>query len=169
MVWIRFDEHDRRTPAPLFSLSKPDGGLASSYDYYEKSSLVLLFLHSRDVRGVSCPSCLKTLVDFFARYPEYLAEGAEIVAVMPDRGQFPAGGEAQQLPIPLLIDPGGTARARFASLVAATLVPEHACMAFVLDRYGCPYAAFIAPELDEVALQDDILRWASYISIQCPE
>ena len=170
MIWVIFDEQDRRTAAPAFSLARKSGVRVSLQDYYEKSSLALLFLHEADSLGKACPACWETLRGFAAHREAYRLQGADILAVVRDDYKLSAmDAYPDDLPFPLLSDPAGRVRQKYAAMMAAELAPESYCMAFLLDPYGAPYAAYGAAELDRVALHEEALSWLQYISVQCPE
>jgi hypothetical protein len=89
---------------------------------------------------------------------------------MPEEIQLLAGGAyLDQSCIPLLADENGTIRHRYVSLMDSGLVPSGECLLFVLDNYGVPYAAYVAPELDQAGLHTEIIGWLDYIGMQCPE
>jgi peroxiredoxin len=170
MTWVIFDVSDRETAAPSFSLEAAQDGRVSLWDYYEKCNLVLLFLHGKDSLGRLDPNCRQALLGFAARQADYDRLQAGLLALVPEPAPGPAADfPTGQLPFPLLADPGGKTRQKYAALMVASLAPENAVMLFVLDQYGAPYAAYIAPEFEAETLHAEVQSWLQYIGVQCPE
>ncbi len=116
---------------------------------------------------------------------------ADFVAKAPEK--LVGNPELSRLDFPLLCDPANKVRQAYRGLMAENLIAQDASgasfasMLFLLDRYNAPYAALIgskasrqagvyASAADYVAdvfsrgdVQEEILGWLRYISIQCPE
>jgi thioredoxin-dependent peroxiredoxin len=169
MTWVYFEDSDRQTAAPAFTLERTGGGRISLYDYYERSSLVVLFPSGRADDAVK-PDSQEALQRFAARLEEIEREGAEVVAVLPDMAlALDSPGCENALPFPLLADPGGRVREKYAGLMVAELVPPGSALLYVLDVYGVPWAAYVGERLDEDSLVDEVLSWLVFIGVQCPE
>jgi hypothetical protein len=54
-------------------------------------------------------------------------------------------------------------------LMAAELVKDTDGLLFVLDEFGAPYAALMGAEQAGERLNDEVLSWLQFISVQCPE
>jgi peroxiredoxin len=170
MTWIMFTDQDRTTTAPDFSLPAVGSGKASRRDYYQSDNLVLFFLHGVDHQGHPCVTCQAVLDDLANHWSGYRARDAKILVLIPEVEWILAKGiYLAQSVIPLLADEHGSIRSGYISLVDAELVQEGDCLLFVLDNYGVPYAACIAPELDQAGLHIEIMSWLDYIGVQCPE
>jgi peroxiredoxin len=165
MTWIIFDESDRRVPAPHFCLPDAGGDSVCLRDFHEVCSLVLIFLHS--TYPEHDPAELRA---FARRLPEYQAENARILVVLPKTvDEIESDPQLAALPFALLSDPEGTTRRSYAGLMAAGLVGAGDSMIFVLDQYSAPYAAWIEKEFSSPSIHQDILGWLAFIGIQCPE
>ncbi len=193
MLWIQFDECDHHTPAPFFCLPSVLAGQANGQiclqDYHEDCNLALFFTH-----GSHCPACLRALQTFATWQADYRDQEAKIAAVFPEAPEKLVGNpELSRLDFPLLCDPANKVRQAYRGLMAENLIAQDASgasfasMLFLLDRYNAPYAALIgskasrqagvyASAADYVAdvfsrgdVQEEILGWLRYISIQCPE
>jgi peroxiredoxin len=161
---IRFDEADHRIPAPGFSLPSARGAAVSSSHFYERSSLVLLFLH-----GPDCAPCHVFLTHALERLEDYEAENAQLLAIFPSQsGSLQALDSLLRGEIQCLSDPERLVREDYLSLLAPDLVGPDEVMLFVLDTYGAPYVCLKGGE-PEIHLHADLLGWLRYIGIQCPE
>ena len=173
MLWIRFDEEDRRTSAPQFCLYSIQGERVCLQDLYEENNLVLVFIH-----GLNCPDCRSTVQAFVERETEYRGQAGKVLFILPDDNHnlheqvgkdhllSSLTGEVLHS---ILVDPEGTTRRRYADLMSASLVGDEDTVIFVLDTYGAPYTAVIAQELNSEEVHKEILSWLQYINIQCPE
>jgi peroxiredoxin len=173
MLWIRFDEQDRRTSAPPFCLSSKLGEKVCLQDLYEKNNLVIVFLHA-----VDCQTCHSSLNAFAERELEYRDQESQVLIIVntgnPERG-ISTGNESflaelsEQMGAQLLFDPDGVTRRAYAELMSAELVDEDDNILFVLDAYGAPYTAVIAKHFNNGDIHNEVLSWLQYINIQCPE
>src|SRR5215212_5623415 len=95
---------------PPFTLEAVGGGMVRRHDYRGRRHLILVFTH-----GAGCPSCAALLETLAARYADYRAEGAEVLAFLPaveSRCVARTDG-AGALPYPLLCDAAGRVGARY--------------------------------------------------------
>jgi hypothetical protein len=172
MLWIRFDEQDRRTSAPPFCLSSNMGKRVCLQDLYEKNNLVIVFMHA-----VDCQDCHSTINAFAERELEYRGQESQVLIILPngvqERGTSGNGkllaALSEGMGARLLFDPGWVTRKAYAELMSADLVDEDDNMLFVLDAYGAPYTAVIAKHFDKGEIHNEVLSWLQYINIQCPE
>jgi peroxiredoxin len=169
MRWIRFEEEDRRSPAPDFCLPDAAGKTICKSDYRGDCSLVLAFLHSLD-----CEECQQAVQGFIENQASYHKEDARVLVIIP-----PGNGEAaeragenphvEQPPVTILADRDGEIRKTYAGLMVESLITAQDAALFILDSYGAPYAAYVSPELTDPGLHSEILSWLSFIGMQCPE
>ncbi|HEY5572404.1 MAG TPA: hypothetical protein VIK64_05240, partial [Anaerolineales bacterium] len=66
-----------------------------------------------------------------------------------------------------LADETGRIRRKYLDMLPVN--QKDACIIFVLDRFGSPYAGLIGDDLRGNEIQDEVLGWLDYIGLQCPE
>jgi peroxiredoxin len=173
MLWIRFDEQDRRTSAPPFCLSSYLEERVCLHDLYEKNNLVIVFIHALD-----CQDCDPTINAFAEREMEYRSQESQVLIIIPNEVQQRGtstgierflAGSSEEMGARLLFDPDGVTRRAYAELMSSELVDEDDNLLFVLDAYGAPYTAVIAKHFDSEEIHHEVLSWLQYINIQCPE
>jgi peroxiredoxin len=173
MLWIRFDEQDRKSSAPPFCLSSNLGERVCLQDLYEKNNLVIVFLHA-----VDCQLCHSTVNAFAKRELEYRGQESQVLIIIPSGDQQRGTSSKndrylaeldEEIGARLLFDPGGNTRQAYAELMSAELVDEEDNILFVLDAYGAPYTAGIAKHFNNGDIHNEVLSWLQYINIQCPE
>jgi peroxiredoxin len=173
MLWIRFDEEDRRISAPPFCLNSIQGKRVCLQDLYEQNNLVLVFTHQLD-----CRECQSTIHAFLQREREYSEQASKVLFMLPGgtpepQGQAGKDGFLSRLPSAtldvILLDQDGEIRRTYSDLMSASLFGESDTIIFVLDTYGASYVSVVAPEFDNGEVHEEILSWLQYINIQCPE
>ena len=173
MLWIRFDEQDRRSSAPPFCLSSNLGERVCLRDLYEKNNLVIVFLHA-----VDCQVCHSTVKAFAKRELEYRGQESQVLIIIPNgiqqRGTSSENDRLlaeldEEIGVRLLFDPDGMTRQAYTELMSAELVDEEDNILFILDAYGAPYTAGIAKHFNNGDIHNEVLSWLQYINIQCPE
>ena len=165
MLWIRFDEEDRWSPAPPFCLLSLQGEQVCMSDFRGECNLVLFFAHERDSN-----ECLAILEGFATHQAEYRAEDARVIAVIPETQQWMEEDPSLTAsPVIILSDPDGSARSRYANIMDESLVSDEDNLIFVLDQYGAPYTAVVGKDLDAPTLHEEIVKWLRYVGMQCPE
>lgn len=174
MLWIRFDEQDRRSSAPPFCLNSSVGERVCLQDLYEKNNLVLVFM-----RDDGCSGCESTINAFGERNLEYRDQQSKVLLVFPTNVQQLNAhslendgfleGYSMETRSRLLLDPGGDVRRAYLELISNDLLGEADNILFVLDAYGAPYTALIDKDFSDVEVHDEVLKWLQYINIQCPE
>jgi peroxiredoxin len=166
LTWILFDEADHRRPAPYFRLPSAQGRPVALDDYRGRDNLVLFFGHSAD-----CPNCGAALLGFASRLVAYNQQESVVLAIFHASADEIRDPEFLDLPFPLLADPGGMVRQKYAGLMAESLVDSEDVLVFILDRYGAPYAALVGGELGigVDGFHHEALKWLEYIELQCPE
>ncbi len=161
MEWFSFSPIQRDRPAPAFRLPSSLGRPVALSDYRERGNLVLIFLPGLDAGSRAA------LQNFAADMQEYEHWAARVLVIISGPGAESALEEAMAYPFPVLADPEGTVRKAYTALRPDLALEEP--MVFVLDRYGGPYAALAPSDLNDPALRQEILRWLTFIEIQCPE
>jgi peroxiredoxin len=151
-----------RERLPNFTLPSSEGRRIALYDYHGRRNVVLALV-GRPV-GEAARARLTALA---ARYAEFLAEEAEVLAVV-----WGAVGEAERvkrqdaLPFPVLADEAG---ALHSSLGALASDGEAAWAFYITDRFGEVFAAYRAGAGRSVPTVEEMLEWLRFIGLQCPE
>jgi peroxiredoxin len=169
-VWIRFDESDRRTPAPQFELETHTGRRVALSDFRGRQNLVLYFAPAKG----SDARITHDLDAFIRREPDYRFHGTQVLAFLPDDPQL-MGGLASALldreksSLLILLDPSSATRKEYAALLDASLVSDQDSLLYILDQFGAPYAAQAAGLWDQFDRHSEILDWLDFIGMLCPE
>jgi hypothetical protein len=160
-IWIRFDESDRRAPAPQFELQTPAGSWVALSDFRGRQNLVLYFdpILGGGVRVA------RDLQAFARLVADYDLHDARVLAVLSGSPPDSAGLDA----LLILQDPAGSARRDYAALLDASLVSDQDSLLFILDRFGAPYAAQAAGSWDQIEKHAEIIGWLDFIGMLCPE
>jgi peroxiredoxin len=167
LVWIRFDESDRYSPAPNFCIPAMTGGEVCREGYRGVCNLVLVFgNYSSDGDNIKL---VESFIDHSGDYQEsntcvlLISEGPlpgiEPKLIELDRYKF----------IQLLIDKKNAVMNTYASLLDESLVREKGFLVFILDMYGAPYYALNTRGLDYQAFHSETKKWLEFIGMQCPE
>lgn len=160
MKTIQLNQDERGVPAPPFELPSNRSGLVSSAFYRSRSNLVLYFANPARLEKE-----LRVIHDFVARKDDYWFQVAQVVIIWPTSPESLPEEECSTFTI--LADEAERVRQ-----IYADLLPKEAgdgSMIFVLDRYASPYAAIIGEDLEGEKVQDEVLGWLDFISLQCPE
>ncbi|HEX5412525.1 MAG TPA: redoxin domain-containing protein [Terriglobia bacterium] len=147
---------------PEFSLLSTAGACIRVSDYRGRRNLVLVFCGT----GSSAP--VRDLVrQVSEQYPEFVAEEAEVLALVHD-----AGDQAEDLdrgcnpPFPVLSDKSSHAHELFG-------FPQPDQQSFpvicVIDRFGELRHVSPAAESQRSDFARGILEWVRYINLECPE
>ena len=158
---------------PPFTLEAVGGGVVRRHDYRGRRHLILVFTH-----GIGCPSCAALLETLAARYADYRAEGAEVLAFLPaDEPRCAARADgARALPYPMLCDSEGRARARYG---ARTPAGEPLAALLVADRYGEVVLRAVADEAPDRSTRavptaachglplDEVLPLVGLLQVRC--
>ncbi len=161
MEWFSFSHTRRDRRAPAFRLPSSLGRPVALSDYHERGNLVLIFLPGMDAGYRSA------LWNLAADLGEYEHWAARVLVILSGPDATSALKDAGSYPFPVLADREGTVRQAYAALLPVP--PGEKPIVFVLDRYGGPYAALAPADLDDPDLRKEILRWLTFIEIQCPE
>jgi peroxiredoxin Q/BCP len=117
-------------PAPDFELPAADGRMVRLSDYRGRKSVVLFFYPKDETPGCTVEACT-----FRDSYEEFAQAGAEVIGISADSGDSHARfAEHHHLPMLLLSDREGIARARFGVKKALGFLPDR--ITFVIDKDG---------------------------------
>jgi peroxiredoxin len=148
---------------PSFELPNSMGGLTGPRRYKGRRPLVIIFLH-----GGTCAYCRDLLSGVTQRYPDYLAEESEVLAIVPLSlvdDAFIAYG--QGLPFPIMADAQGAVHRRYGVMAGQD---SAGAAVFVADRYGEVQERWLAGAgHDGLPNQTEVLDSLRFIGIQCPE
>lgn len=137
--------------------------------YRNRWNLVVVFLPRKtetDVRAF--------LESFRPFLPEYRDRDARVLIILSGREEA-APGRADSLgpELRVAVDAGQEAQAAFEDLIPARQsgrVPEAGQgAAFVIDRFGAPYAASRSLDPSGKFDHQEAIAWLDFIEIQCPE
>jgi peroxiredoxin len=141
---------------PIFKLESGEGQMLGPDDFKEKKALVLVFFDT------DCVPCNDFLDDIAARYDEYKAENAEVLAI--GEGSIDKVREianARSLPFPVLADTDGHVMRMFAETVPAIIVA---------DRFGeVRFTRSVKEDGDHFLDQEFILNQIDLTELECPE
>jgi hypothetical protein len=123
--------------------------------FRHREALVLSFLHE------DCAAC-SAFARALAAWEEEvrLGGGRSFVVLGAARDLVP--GATRDLPLPVLVDPGGVARARF-------LGPEGELpLVLVVDRFGAAWRSFPAPG-HRLPPPEEVVATVWHLGLMCPE
>lgn len=144
-------------PAPNFRLPASDGHEVELRRYRHRQPLAVFFMHD-----ASCKVCRAVLKQFKSVYPEYQAEGVEVIAIIPQDVETAAALKGElSVPFPVLADAAGTARRAYLGDAKTGL--------FLLDRYNAQQVGETAPEADRLMLPREALSWIVFSETTCAE
>ena len=116
--------------APEFSLSSAAGEQFTLSALLKKGALVLFFYPKDDTPGCTAEAC-----SFRDSYDEFAEAGAQVVGISSDSSESHTQfASKHRLQMPLLSDPGGTARAAYGIKATLGLFPGRET--FVIDQTG---------------------------------
>lgn len=166
LLWIRFEESDRYSPAPDFCIPSRSGVDVCRDDFRGKCSLVLVFVQSsRSLEGRRLFESLREKAN------DYRDAGTRVLFIINE----PANRMEQPLEIVdnyqilVLSDEQGQVRRDYADLVDESLVKDRDVLVFILDMYGAPYYALSGQDLPHPEFHKEALKWLDFIGMQCPE
>jgi len=145
-----------------FTLTSTLGQQISLSDYRRRSNLVLVLAGG----GAGSPD-LEILAEAAANYARFQEEQAEVLAIL-QCGQESATriGQQANLRFPLLVDEEGRIH-RSAGAVNRHGLPATAI--YVTDCFGEVFAVYRAAEGQIMPGAQEIVKWLSFINMQCPE
>jgi peroxiredoxin Q/BCP len=117
-------------PAPDFELRAADGRLVRLSDFRGRKSVVLFFYPKDETLGCTVEACT-----FRDNYQDFADAGAEVIGISGDStDSHTRFAHHHRLPMLLLSDPEGVARARFGVKKILGIFPDR--ITFVIDRDG---------------------------------
>lgn len=139
-----------------FTLPDATGQPVQGWQYRQRSNVLLFFHH-----GANCAACEAFLRTLTAHLERYRQEETAVLAIGPGEQ-----AENQQMAarfghlLPFLSDPAGRVIAQQGLALPALIIA---------DRWGEIWAAWLGGTTHQFPSEQDILRWLSFIEIQCPE
>jgi mycoredoxin-dependent peroxiredoxin len=145
-----------------FTLTSTLGQEISISDYRGRSNLVLVFAAG----GVGNPD-FKILAEIAADHNRFQDEQTQVVAIMQCTQEKAARIKQEaNLPFPLLVDADG----RIHRSAGATDKSGHPTTAiYITDRFGEVFAVYRVAEGQTKPSAQEIIKWLTFINIQCPE
>jgi peroxiredoxin len=144
------------------TLTSTLGQEISLSDYRGRSNLVLVFAGE----GVGNPD-LKVLAEIAADHNRFQDEQTQVLAIMQCTQERAARiRQEANLPFPLLVDEDGRTHR---SAGAADKSGHPAIAIYVTDRFGEVFAVYRAAEGQTMPSAQEIIKWLTFINIQCPE
>jgi len=148
-------------PTTWGSEQAPAGRTVQAWDYKQKKSLAVVFLHA------GCPRCEKFLARIVERAAEFAEREAVALVIFPEA---PAAA-VENLPpsIVAAVDMSGRAQRAFLGEDAFGPGGQQQVGVFVADRYGELYAQWAGASEDALPAVGEILSWLAQIQIACEE
>ncbi len=149
-----------RQVIPPLTVRTPNGDTIRAWDYKQKNSLLIAFLHGE------CPVCARFASRLVSKKVE-LAE-AEAVALLVALDKPSWGIDSQREIIPG-VDTAGRAAEEYLGLNAMGSRGLSRVGVFVSDRYGELFAQWEAWDADNLPPLPEIFKWLTYTQIVCEE
>jgi peroxiredoxin len=145
---------------PPLTARAADGRVVQAWDFKQKYSLAIVFLHA------GCRSC----ADYLERLRENAAEMKEREAVaLVIFSEAPSSRENFPAQIVVAADVSGKSQRAFLGEDAFGPAGQSRVGVFVTDRYGELRAQWSAPHEDALPQPGEILEWLSQIQMACEE
>ena len=145
-----------------FTLTSTLGQEISLSDYRGRSNLVLVFAGG----SVDNPD-LKVLAAIAADHNRFQDEQTQVLAIMQCTLERAAQiSQVANLPFPLLVDEDGQIHR---SAGAADKSGHPAIAIYITDRFGEVFAVYRAAQGETMPSAQEIIKWLTFINIQCPE
>jgi peroxiredoxin len=143
---------------PPLTVRTATGGTVRAWDYKQKKSLLIAFLHAE------CPLCQAFAARVASRSSEFLERdsAALLVSLEP-----PRWGVAASAPVVLASDTNGRAAQEF--LGADVFGPQGIARVglFITDRYGELFAQWEARDADGLPPLADAFKWLTHTQLGC--
>lgn len=146
--------HPRRR-LPALSLPALGAGAATRIRLPGRKAPILVLVH-----GPDCSACRSHLERLAEHHGEIAEWDGRLLAVVGDGGGTPEGGPWREFPFPVLSDPDG----RLASALSI-----HPPATVVADQWGEIHAAEEAGDDHRFLPPEELVEWARYLAVQCPE
>lgn len=144
---------------PDFQLQSIEGTPVSLSDFRGRCNLVLIFVDHH-------PETMALISGLAEHEAELREENAQVLAIARSHSEADAAVARGISRKRVLIDPDGTAFARFGALDAA----HHEAAAFyVADKFAEASAIYRTRDGHALPTVTDIVGWLTFINIQCPE
>ena len=147
---------------PPLTARAADGRTVRAWDYKQKKSLVIAFLHA------GCAPCDALLEKLAARAPD-LAEREAVVLAVYDRVPQPRAAADLPPQIVLAADMSGRSQRAYLGKDAFGPAGQARVGVFVADRYGELYAQWESSTDDGLPGAGEALEWLAQIQVACEE
>ncbi|MGH7963534.1 MAG: peroxiredoxin family protein [Candidatus Binatia bacterium] len=152
-----------RSRLPDFALpSSEEGQRIDVSDYRGRRNLVVAFVGNPDR-----PPCRQLLSGLAQRYPEFVEEETKVLVAV--RGSVHEAAQIKaryHLPFPVLADEDGQV---FQAFGALTPYGAASMAVYITDRFGQVYWGYRIDEGQSPPRVEEVLEWAHFIELQCPE
>jgi peroxiredoxin len=147
-----------RQLVPPLTARTPAGDTVRAWDYKQKKSLLIAFLHA------DCPLCRAFAARLASRNAEFVERESVALLVALDMPQWGATATAQ---IVLGVDTNGRAAQEY--LGADAFGPNGLARVglFITDRYGELYAQWEARDADGFPPLADAFKWLTFTQMGC--
>ena len=145
---------------PPLTVRTPNGDTIRAWDYKQKNSLVIAFLHGE------CPVCARFASRLVSKDSELAETEAVALFVAVDK---PSWGIDAQRGIILGADIAGRAAEQYLGADALGASGLSRVGVFVADRYGELFAQWEARDADNLPPLPEIFKWLTYAQIVCEE
>lgn len=144
---------------PALTARTPAGRVVQAWDYKQKRSLVVVFLHA------NCPRCEEYLGRVVARAPEFAERDAVALAIFAET--LPPGF-AEGLPREIVVATDVSGRSQRAFLGEEAFAAGGVGV-FVADRYGELFAQWAGAHDAALPAVGEALSWLGQIQMACEE
>jgi peroxiredoxin len=149
-----------RQLVPPLTVRTPAGGTVRAWDYKQKKSLLIAFLHA------DCPLCQAFAARVASRSGEFIERDS--VALLVSLGS-PRWGVDASAPVVLASDTNGRAAQEY--LGTDVFGPQGLARVglFITDRYGELFAQWEARDADGLPPLVDALKWLTHTQMLCED
>lgn len=147
---------------PPLTARAADGRVVRAWDYKQKKSLAIVFLHAE------CPRC-EEFMEKLAAQTQALAENDSVALVVFPVSTFPYAVDSVPGQVVVAADVTGRSQHSFLGEAAFSPAGQDAVGVFVADRYGELKAQWTAKDGDLLPRVEGILGWLAHIHVACEE
>lgn len=151
-----------RQVIPPLTARAPSGRVVRAWDYKQKKSLAIAFLHS------GCARCEEWFGSLAARAGEFAERDAIALVIF---SETPPPGFSDALPPQVIVaaDVTGCAQRAYLGEEAFNPAGQTHTGVFVADRYGELFAQWAGPTDAALPPLADVLAWLTQVQIACEE
>jgi peroxiredoxin len=143
---------------PPLTARTPAGDIVRAWDYKQKKSLLIAFLHG------DCPLCQAFAVRLVSRNAEFVERDSVALLVALDP---PRWGVEPTSHVVFALDTTGRAAQEYLGPDAFGAMGLARLGAFVTDRYGELYAQWEARDADQLPPLTEALKWLTHTQMGC--